>query len=242
MHLIKLSATPSTNDFLKQLSATTSLEDFTVVWADIQTNGKGQMGSVWVSEDAKNLTFSIFLKQNTISINDLFLLNIIVANAVIKALDTLNLTNIYIKWPNDILSYNKKIGGILIENNIGVNSNVTSIIGIGLNINQTNFDKFPQASSIFKQYQIAIDFEDLLVKIVDNIKYGVENLNECREDEWAFYHTKLFRKDVVSTFEDKKGGKFNGIIKKVNRYGQLEVLLDHNDLKCFNLKDVKLMY
>ena len=60
MYLIKLNATSSTNDFLKKLAADTDLTDFTVVWADVQLQGKGQMGSVWVTEDAKNLTFSIY--------------------------------------------------------------------------------------------------------------------------------------------------------------------------------------
>lgn len=242
MHLIKLSATPSTNDFLKQLSVTTPLEDFTVVWADVQTKGKGQMGSVWVTDEAKNLTFSVFLNGSSVDIKDLFTLNIVVANAVIKALETLNLTNIYVKWPNDILSYNKKIAGILIENNITANGKVTSIIGIGINVNQTNFDHFPQASSILNQYHIDVDIKNLLTDIVQNIKISVENLEKCKEAEWEFYHKNLFKKDVVSTFEDKNGVKFNGIIKKVNRHGQLEILLEHDEIKCFNLKDVKLMY
>ncbi|MEG1376939.1 MAG: biotin--[acetyl-CoA-carboxylase] ligase, partial [Myroides sp.] len=121
MYLIKLNATSSTNDFLKKLAVNTDLTDFTVVWADVQLQGKGQMGSVWVTEDAKNLTFSIYLKEKTTTADNLFTLNVMVANAVLKALISLNLTNIYVKWPNDILSYNKKIAGILIENNIHAN-------------------------------------------------------------------------------------------------------------------------
>ena len=94
MYLIKLNATSSTNDFLKNLSATSNLDDFTVVWADKQLQGKGQMGSVWVTEDAKNLTFSIYLKEKMTTVDNLFTLNVVVANAVLKALISLNLTNI----------------------------------------------------------------------------------------------------------------------------------------------------
>lgn len=242
MHLIKLNATPSTNDYLKQLSATKPLENFTVVWSDVQTKGKGQMGSTWVTEAAKNLTFSLYLNGSSLELKDLFSLNIMVANAVVKSLYSLNLTNIYVKWPNDILSYNKKIGGILIENNISASGTFTSIIGIGLNVNQTNFDNFPQASSLAKQYKKKFDLEIVLNTIVQHIQQSVENFKACEAAEWDFYHEKLFRKDVVSSFENTKGLRFNGIIKKVNRHGQLEILLDCGDIKSFNLKELKLLY
>lgn len=242
MYLIKLNATSSTNDFLKNLSGTSNLNDFTVVWADVQLQGKGQMGSVWVTEDAKNLTFSIYLKEKNTTTDNLFTLNIVVANAVLKALISLNLTNIYVKWPNDILSYNKKIAGILIENNIHANGSISSVIGIGINCEQTNFDGFPQASSILKQYDVTPDRLQLLTSIVDNIKESLNNLEDQTDDEWNYYHNHLFRKDTVSTFESKEGTLFNGIIKQVNRHGQLVLQLENDDLKCYNLKDIKLMY
>lgn len=242
MYLIKLNATSSTNDFLKNLSATSNLDDFTVVWAKVQLQGKGQMGSVWVTEDAKNLTFSTYLKEKSITADSLFTLNIVVANAVLKALISLNLTNIYVKWPNDILSYNKKIAGILIENNIHANGSISSVIGIGINCEQTNFDGFPQASSILNQYDIMPDRSQLLTSIVDNIKLSLNDLENKTDAEWNYYHKHLFKKDVVSTFESKDGALFNGIIKEVNRHGQLVLQLEDDDLKCYNLKDIKLMY
>lgn len=242
MYLIKLSATSSTNDFLKNLSATSVLDDFTVVWADVQLQGKGQMGSVWVTEDAKNLTFSVYLKQEASAVIDLFTLNVVVANAVLKALFSLNLTNIYVKWPNDILSYNKKIAGILIENAIHANGSVTSIIGIGINCEQMNFDGFAQASSILKQYDFVPDRLQLLTAIVDNIKMSLNYLENQTDNEWNYYHKHLFKKDTVSSFQNKEGLFFNGIIKQVNRQGQLVLQLENDDLQCFNLKDIKLMY
>ncbi len=242
MYLIKLNAISSTNDFLKNLTATSVVNDFTVVWADVQLQGKGQMGSVWITEDAKNLTFSIYLKEKTHSADQLFTLNVIVANAVLKALISLNLTNIYVKWPNDILSYNKKIAGILIENSLHANGSISSVIGIGINCEQTNFDGFPQASSILKQYEIAPDRSKLLTSIVENIKTSLNTIAGNADEEWKFYHDYLFKKDMVSTFECNDGSLFNGIIKEVNRHGQLVLQLENDDLKCFNLKEIKLMY
>src|SRR5690606_11553641 len=183
-----------TNDFIKNLSVTNNLADFTVVWAAVQTKGKGQMGSTWVTDEAKNLTFSIFLNGDYLTVDRLFSLNILVSNAVLKALFSLNLTNIYVKWPNDILSYNKKIAGILIENNIHANGSISSVIGIGINCKQTNFEGFPQASSILKQYDIIPNKEELLTAIVDNIKKSLIDLDDQSDDEWNYYHNYLFKK------------------------------------------------
>jgi len=116
MKVIKLDAIDSTNEFLKGLSSKQQLENFTVVTAENQTKGKGQMGSVWDSEAGKNLTMSVFVKDSLSDVNQIFKLNIGVALAVIEALETFNIPNLMIKWPNDIMSYNFKIAGILIEN------------------------------------------------------------------------------------------------------------------------------
>lgn len=242
MNLIKLSATTSTNDYLKQLSAKQSLKDFTAVWAEVQTKGKGQMGTQWKAEASKNLTFSIFINKKELLINDLFGLNCMIANTLVEAFEYFKLTNIYIKWPNDILSYNKKIAGVLIENNIKTDGSIQTIIGIGINVLQTDFDGFPNASSILNQYGKEIDREELLIKIVSLLQDRFVNFQENIENEWQKYHKHLFRKDVVSTFENAEKEKFNGIIKEVNRQGQLVVQLEDDDLKCFNLKEVKLLY
>lgn len=242
MHLIKLSAISSTNDFLKQLSASGQLEDFTVVWAEQQTEGKGQMGGRWVSESSKNLTFSILLNGTLLKIEDLFTLNVMVANAVIKALNFFEFDHISVKWPNDILSYNKKIAGILIENNIRADGTIHSVVGIGINVMQTLFDGFPQASSIFLQYGEVVEQEQLLSKIVSLLKSSVLDLRGGAKEEWDFYHEHLFRKDVASVFETTLGQRFMGIIKNVNHHGQLVVEPEHGDLKYFNLKEIKLLY
>lgn len=242
MDLIKLSATTSTNDYLKELARTKVLKDFTIVWAEVQTNGKGQMGTQWVTEACKNLTFSIFVTNKNMAISDLFTMNCMVANAILDALESFKLTNVYVKWPNDILSDKKKIAGVLIENSIKTDGSVHTIIGIGINVQQTNFDKYPNASSIFKQYGVEIEKEELLETIVSFLKTKLEHFHTIIDAEWQKYHERLFKKGMVSTFENTEGLKFNGIIKEVNRQGQLVVQLENNDLKCFNLKEVKLLY
>ena len=111
MRIIKLNATDSTNLFLRSLSLDTTLTDFTVVVAKHQTNGRGQMGTVWNTQDAKNLTFSVFKRFDSFNLNLQFAISMIVSLSVVSALNKLNIPKVRIKWPNDILSANNKICG-----------------------------------------------------------------------------------------------------------------------------------
>ncbi|MEY4037832.1 MAG: hypothetical protein RIR67_142, partial [Bacteroidota bacterium] len=174
MKLIKLDAIDSTNEFLKGLSNKEDLENFTVVTAENQTKGKGQMGAVWNSEVGKNLIMSVLVKDFLSEINEIFNLNIAVATAVITALKKQNIPNLSIKWPNDILSANKKIGGILIENSIKSDGTILSIVGLGLNVNQTNFEGLPKASSLAVVMEHELNKEELLSAIVTQLEANVE--------------------------------------------------------------------
>lgn len=242
MNLIKLSATTSTNDYLKKLSSTFPLEDFTVVWAESQTNGKGQMGSQWLVESSKNLTFSVLLKGDYLTLDSFFSMNVMVANAILSALKQYDFKEIYVKWPNDILSYNKKIAGVLIENTIKADGNIQSIVGIGINVAQTFFDNLPQASSILNQYGIEIDKEELLHSIVNELKHRIYSFNSIIEKEWDFYHNHLFGMGQEKQFETPNKDFFSATIQHVNRQGQMVLKLHNNDIRSFNLKEIKLIY
>ena len=148
MYIIKLNAIDSTNSYLKKLALEKPLAPFTVVWTTNQTNGRGQMGSNWVSEEGKNLTFSVLVKDVVENIEGIFDLNVCVAVTLIEVLENYNLSNLAIKWPNDILADKKKIAGVLIENSIKSSGEIVSIVGIGINVNQENFSDLPQASSL----------------------------------------------------------------------------------------------
>ncbi len=116
MNIIKLDAIDSTNEYLKQLISNNLLPNFTVVTANFQSKGKGQMGSSWSSEAGKNLTMSILVFDILSDSQDMFYLNMAVALSVQEVLKNFNVPNVAIKWPNDIMSGKQKLGGILIEN------------------------------------------------------------------------------------------------------------------------------
>lgn len=243
MRIIKLDAIDSTNHFLKALSAQESCENFTVVSTESQTEGKGQRGSGWDSESGKNLTFSILYNQKVEGIASLFTLNIIVALSVVEALKTISNLNFVIKWPNDILAENKKIGGILIENTFKNSSEVQSIIGIGLNVNQSQFENLPQASSLYLLENKLFDKDALLISIVNHLESNVRQVSILGETHfWNAYHQILFKKNVVSTFELGSGNRFVGKIQEVTREGKLAVLLEDDTIRFFDVKEVKMLY
>ena len=133
--LEKIEDVTSTNDYLSQLCKNNETKEFYTVWAERQTAGRGQRGNSWESEPGKNLTFSIVLYPTVLKARQQFYLSMLVSTAVVYALN--NYTKGFsVKWPNDIYWNDKKIAGILIENELEGNYVMQSIVGIGLNVNQ----------------------------------------------------------------------------------------------------------
>jgi len=243
MHIIKLNAIDSTNSYLRQLSAKEAVKDFTIVWANYQTSGRGQMGTQWHSQHSKNLMISLFKDVSYINIEQHFFISIVAALSILEALESFKLPNLKVKWPNDILSENKKIGGILIENVIKKGKLNASIIGFGINVNQTEFDNLPQASSMRLLTGRLYDLEELLQAILSKFKVYIKLLKH-KEFELLKnnYEKHLFRKDKPSTFQNSEGQLFSGFIKGISNSGNLQVMIENAIIKEFDLKSITLMY
>jgi len=181
--------------------------------------------------------------MNKLPASDQFLLSIYVSMAICHVLKRYNVPNLSVKWPNDILSAKQKICGILIEN-ILVGSYIdTSIIGIGLNVNQTNFEKLPRATSLKLILGKFVDLDDLLNTLIEELKNTFLKLDPfSRNAMYKSYSNTLFRKDKPSTFRDKNQNLFMGFIRKVDHSGKLIVALEDNELKAFDLKEIELLY
>jgi BirA family biotin operon repressor/biotin-[acetyl-CoA-carboxylase] ligase len=220
-----------------------SLQDFTVVVTSHQLQGRGQMGTVWEAEACKNLTFSVLKKLERFSASDQFLLNSCVSLAVLHALREVNVPDLSVKWPNDILSGRTKIGGILIENSIKGTTIPCSILGIGLNVNQTEFKNLPNVSSLKLILGYHLNLDELLIAIVEKMKAIFLELETGKVTAIKLsYEKELFRKDKPSTFEDRNGKRFMGYIRGVSSKGKLLVDMEHHILKEFELKEIKLLY
>ena len=242
MQLIKLDAIDSTNEFLKGLSNNQILENFTVVTAQTQTNGKGQMGAVWNSESGKNLIMSVLITNFVADIKQIFSINIVISIAVIQVLENLNAPELSIKWPNDIMSYNKKIGGILIENSIKSDGSIKSIVGLGLNINQINFEHLPKASSLALICKTTFDIEEILLKIVENLEINIQNWNQNSDLFWSEYCNKLFKNGIPMPFENKNQQNFMGIIQGVSPLGKLQIRVEDDSVSEYDIKEIQMLY
>lgn len=243
MRIIKLDAIDSTNTYLRDLSSANLLEDYTVVSANKQTKGRGQMGAVWSSEESSNLTFSMLRVVSFLESDNQYYLNIVAALALTKLLSRYNIPKISIKWPNDILSVDKKICGILIENVIKQNKLSSSIIGIGLNVNQTKFINLPKASSLKLINGNHFNLDELLFELIKDFKFYFSILEKggflVLKSE---YESLLFKKNKPSTFKNGEGELFSGFINGVTENGCLEVMLEDNKMQSFNLKEIELLY
>lgn len=160
--IIWLDEAESSNDVARM--TIDSLDNLSVVSVRKQTKGRGQHGRVWESADNRNLTFSIVLKNLEILPKNQIAISQITALSICKLLERHSIKS-KIKWPNDIYVAENKICGILIENSITSDKIIWSIIGIGLNVNQTEFPEWiPNPTSMALESKIKFNQQDLLVE------------------------------------------------------------------------------
>ena len=238
--IVKLQEIDSTNSYLKKLlSNSTPLLDGTVIMAERQFAGRGQSDNIWESEFGKNLTFSIYLKSSFIAANHQFELNKVISLGIIDTLQPLIGKACKIKWPNDIYYHDKKIGGILIENVTKGYQLKESIVGIGLNVNQKNFNSLEnKASSISKILQQDYDLEKLLAQICLNIECRYLQLKADKTGILAHdYLQNLYRINELHFFQ-LVDEQIKGTIKGVNAQGKL-LLETEYDMKELDLREVK---
>lgn len=243
MLLIKLDATDSTNDYLKELMTAENPPDGTVVQAVWQRKGRGQMGRDWITEPGKNLTFSILNKFKSFPIGEQFLLNMITSLAVAAVLERYRVPELKIKWPNDILSGNRKICGILVEAIVKGKHLKAAIVGIGLNVNQEHFDESLQATSIRKLTGKTYNLEGILEEIYKAAAAGRKKyLSESREALWRSYERLLFGKGSMAEFRTPEGDFFSAVIEGVDPVGRLKLRHTSGEVMAYALNEIKMQY
>lgn len=243
MQIVKLDAIDSTNAYLKRTMRVRQLEDYTVAVAEVQTSGRGQQGTSWVSEPGKNLIFSVFKKFSGFYATQHFYLNLMVSLSIYRTLEELNIPNLRIKWPNDILSGNYKICGILIETILAGEMIKSAVIGVGLNLNQTQFPELPNATSLKLLTGRSFDRDEVLQMVIENLKSRFLFTGDSeREALREGYADKLFMKDRRAAFQILEGQEVEGFIRGVSEGGKLLVEFDNQAVREFDLKELKLLY
>ncbi len=221
--LIRLEEIDSTNSYMKLLLRKEKLDEGTIVVADYQDRGRGQMGNGWSSEKGKNLLFSLLIYPDEVQANAQFIISRIASLAVKNTLDRFT-DDIRIKWPNDIYWREKKICGMLIENDLLGKHIENSVIGIGINVNQERFPSdLPNPVSLKqiigseqdREYLLDIFRREFFMLYREFQNGGVKAI----EDE---YMLDLYRVNEYHWYKDANG-HFQAIIEDVLPSGHLVV-------------------
>lgn len=233
---IYLPSVGSTNAYAKGIISNTNPLYFTAVFTDHQTDGKGQYDRKWVSETNKNLLCSLLIPMKSIDIphNDVFRWNMYIAVAIRQVLQSYIEETIYIKWPNDLIIRDKKLGGILIENIYSGQSMTSSIIGVGININQNTFDEsLPDATSLVQIDQTLRNPTDILYAITNMFNHeGIGSINHKNPDLiMNLYNKYLYKVGKTITIMDADEIPMQAVLKGVLKDGNMEVQVDQTHLK-----------
>lgn len=236
--IITLDETPSTNTYLQELTVKTECFEGLVVVAKNQPHGKGQRGNTWESESGKNLTFSVLLKPN-LPIDEQFLISQTVALGIYDFLIEKKIEQVAIKWPNDIYVGNQKIAGILIENTLTANKIAHCIVGIGLNVNQTQFSPTINATSLALLTEKTFELEHLLNELLKCIEVRYLQLKANKYTLIKLEYLKVlfgYQKPLHYVVNNQR---VTGIIKGISPTGKLQVEINLQ-LKEFDLKEISL--
>jgi BirA family transcriptional regulator, biotin operon repressor / biotin---[acetyl-CoA-carboxylase] ligase len=236
-NLVTAEITASTNNSAMELLANSEPIEGTAILTEYQQHGKGQRGSSWISQYGANLLVSYIFYPKFLNAQVQFYLNIMASLATAQTLSAFGVQNIFIKWPNDLYSGDRKIAGILIENSIKGSRISSSIIGIGININQSEFPEFPvKATSMtlitgreFNKIEIFEELSNNLEKNYLQLKNG--NKSQLKEEYLAI----LYRKNKFHTYESNDK-LFAGKILSVTDEGKLVIETDTGEIKEFKHK------
>ena len=214
--------------------------DFTFVgmYTFNQTQGKGQYGNVWQSSENLNIAYSLALGCENIHFPKI-LFNYHTAVVIRNFLAKLTQNNVKIKWPNDIIIQQKKVAGILIEIK-KIYKKEFYIIGIGLNVLQTDFGKLPKAGSLLTQTRQSFHLKETAQELHHYLTESFEK-PASELDILKNFNQNLFRKNEISVFEIN-GLRQNGIIERADEKGFLWVNLENEGLRKFFHKEIELLY
>lgn len=229
----------STNTHASFLIHSELLAEGTIIYADYQSGGRGQKGNRWVSDDGKNLLFTMVLYPVMVRPADQFIISIFVSLGIYDFLKTL-IPDCKIKWPNDIYVSDDKIAGILIENTLISDTIGSSVAGIGLNINQDEFpEELPNPVSLKlltgKEHDLFLCLKQLAGFLDNRYKMVISgNWQGLREQ----YVTSLYRLNKWCSFKSETG-LFDGRIVSVADSGCLRIEDTEGNKREFGFKEIE---
>lgn len=232
--------TASTNTYLARMAA--MLPSGTVIHTPKQTAGRGQRGNSWEAEPGKNLSFSLLLKNPAVAPSQQFFISEAVSLAITDCLNEIT-SGFRIKWPNDIYYGDNKVAGILIEHTLTTKAISHTIVGVGLNVNQTLWlSDAPNPISLMQITSKEHDLSALLHSICSRIEkyctfqgYTAEQFQKLH----SRYLSNLYRGDgKPHTFASPDGTHFDAVIHDVKPDGTLYLRLDNGEIRQYAFKQV----
>lgn len=231
-----LATTTSTNDDARDVK----YHDGDIIWADFQSAGRGQRGHTWESREGENLTFSVLLEPTFLPVTEQFMLLEAVALSLydffkLQGVDT------KIKWTNDIYVDDRKAVGILIEHSYSGSRLARTIVGIGINVNQTQFSaEIPNPVSLSLLTGESYELEPLLHQFEECLARRYRQLKNGERDRvQSDYHSALYRRDELHTYALPDGARFRGTIRGVKPTGDLIVEHESGETKSYLFKEIE---
>ncbi len=242
---IHLDEIDSTNSFAQELISKTSPTEGTLILADYQAGGKGQIGRKWHSNKGVNILATYIIKPVFIDIADQFLLNMAISIGVYRTISAWLDAEVKIKWPNDIYVADRKICGMLIQNFLRGNKISHTIIGLGINVNQRDFpEDIPNPTSLSIELLQDIDRAEVISHLSSTLeKYYLL----CRhannfQDIKTQYLSHLYRFNQFQEYRDNQGNVFSARIIDVSHEGKLILEQDSGSIKAFAFREIQYLW
>ena len=228
--------TASTNDDARD----EKYREWDVVWADFQTAGRGQRGHVWHSRKGENLTFSAVLEPTFLPIAEQFSVSEVVALSLVDMLAEYGV-EAKIKWTNDIYVGDRKLVGILIEHSLASTTLRKTIVGVGINVNQREFDpSIPNPVSMAQLLDRELDAEDVLQCFLKHLQRNYESLREGGAGVLhERYNSLLYRLDKWHTYALPSGERFSAKILGTAPNGALRLEDTEGKTKDYLFKEIE---
>ena len=237
--IIVLNEVESTNNYASQLILSNAAEEGMVVLTQFQKSGRGHHENHWESEAGKNMLATIILFPQFLNAGKQFMLSKIVSLSLVELLNS-KTGDVSIKWPNDIYVGNKKIAGILIENSIKGSTLFSSLLGIGLNLNQQEFlSDAPNPVSLKQITGEEYSVETVAVEVLESILkwYGKIETGDFSEIDSAYF-SQLFRSGEWAKYS-KDGIIFGAKIIGIGEFGHLQLENRDGTVEEFMFKEVE---
>ena len=237
-----LDITSSTNDDARD----EKYREGDVVWADFQTAGRGQRGHEWHSRKGENLTFSVILEPTFVPIAEQFSVSEVVALSLVDMLAEYGI-DAKIKWTNDIYVGDRKLVGILIEHSLAATTLRRTIVGIGININQTEFDSaIPNPVSMAQLLGRKLNSEEVLQRFLAHLQRNYNSLREMQNAKCKMqnvlherYNILLYRLNEWRTYALPTGERFQAAIRGTEPSGALKLEDKSEKITDYLFKEVE---